>query len=118
MFGIGIVLGLVGTNWMFLTLCFLPEVIPYETFPLLLTESNTIVSGNCMHCYVFPTLLQTAGMFNGFTTSNLEYVKIRIVSYEHFKEFLKNIFQAVFVVVHLVAFIGLVPHIGSNVSCK
>jgi len=55
-FAIGILLGLVGTNYV-PNYVFLPQIIPYETFPLLLTDLPLfpiIVS-----CYVFPVLLQT-----------------------------------------------------------
>ncbi len=109
-FSIGILLGLIGTNWS-PYFVFLPEVIPYETFPLLMHQIPlfpVIVS-----LYVFPTLLQTSSMFNNYT-SNLEY-EDKNSFYEHFREFVKHIPSSLRGSA-FGAFIGLVPHIGANVS--
>ena len=111
-FAIGILLGLVGTNWS-PYFVFLPEVIPYETFPLLMHQIPlfpVIVS-----LYVFPTLLQTAGMFNNYS-SKLEY-EDRNSFGEHCVEFARNISSSLRGSA-LGAFIGLVPHIGANVSAN
>ena len=109
-FSIGILLGLIGTNWS-PYFVFLPEVIPYETFPLLMHQIPLFPV--IVALYVFPTLLQTAGMFNNYT-SNLEY-EDKNSFYEHLKEFLKHLPSSLRGSA-FGAFIGLVPHIGSNVS--
>lgn len=111
-FAIGILLGLVGTNWS-PYFVFLPEVIPYETFPLLMHQIPlfpVIVS-----LYVFPTLLQTAGMFKNYD-SKLEY-EDRNSFREHCVEFARNISSSLRGSA-FGAFIGLVPHIGANVSAN
>jgi putative tricarboxylic transport membrane protein len=109
-FSIGILLGLIGTNWS-PYFVFLPEVIPYETFPLLMHQIPLFPV--IVALYVFPTLLQTAGMFNNYT-SNLEY-EDKNSFYEHFREFCKHLPSSLRGSA-FGAFIGLVPHIGSNVS--
>ena len=111
-FAIGILLGLVGTNWS-PYFVFLPEVIPYETFPLLMHQIPlfpVIVS-----LYVFPTLLQTAGMFKNYD-SKLEYEDQNSFR-EHCVEFAHNISSSLRGSA-FGAFIGLVPHVGANVSAN
>ena len=111
-FAIGILLGLVGTNWS-PYFVFLPEVIPYETFPLLMHQIPlfpVIVS-----LYVFPTLLQTAGMFKNYD-SKLEYEDQNSFR-EHCVEFARNISSSLRGSA-FGAFIGLVPHVGANVSAN
>ena len=58
-----------------------------ETFPLLMHQIPLFPV--IVALYVFPTLLQTAGMFNNYT-SNLEY-EDKNSFYEHLKEFLKHL---------------------------
>ena len=109
-FAIGILLGLVGTNYV-PNYVFLPQIIPYETFPLLLTDLPLfpiIVS-----CYVFPVLLQTNKMFTGFNNTRKYVDNNRFV--EHIKTFVSNIFSSLRGSV-FGCFIGLVPHIGTGVA--
>ncbi len=109
-FAIGIFLGLIGTNWV-PNFVFLPQVIPYETFPILLTDLPlfpVIIS-----LYVFPVLLQTNEMFKGFNTNKKYEDKNHVV--EHFKEYGKNIISSLRGSA-FGCFIGLVPHIGASVS--
>ena len=111
-FTVGILLGLIGTNWS-PYFVFLPDVIPYETFPLLMHQIPlfpVIVS-----LYVFPTLLQTAGMFKNYS-STLEYEDRNSFS-EHCLEFARHISSSLRGSA-FGAFIGLVPHIGANVSAN
>ena len=65
-FALGIFLGLIGTNWV-PNFVFLPEVIPYETFPILLTDLPLFPV--IIALYVFPVLLQTNAMFKGYKTN-------------------------------------------------
>ena len=109
-FAIGILLGLVGTNWS-PYFVFLPEVIPYETFPLLMT--NIPLFPVIVSLYVFPTLLQTSSMFINYTAIR-EY-EDKNSFYDHCKEFLKHIPSSLRGSV-FGSFIGLVPHIGANIS--
>jgi putative tricarboxylic transport membrane protein len=109
-FGIGIVLALVGTQGSPYYV-FLPEVIPYETFPLLLT--NLPFFPLIISLYVFPVLLQTYKMFDGYE-SEKKYEDNNKFS-EHCKEFYKNISSSLRGSA-FGCFIGLVPHIGAAVS--
>jgi len=109
-FAIGIFLGLIGTNYV-PNFIFLPDIIPYQTFPLLLTDLPlfpVIIS-----LYVFPVLLQTNAMFTGFDTVKKYEDKNSFV--DHCKEFYKNIASSLRGSA-FGCFIGLVPHIGSSVS--
>ena len=108
-FSIGILLGLVGTNWSpdFL---FLPGIIPYETFPNLIHQIPLFPV--IVALYVFPTLLQTNSMFSKYSARDYEDSNS---FYEHVKEFVKHIPSSLRGSA-FGAFIGLVPHIGSNVS--
>ena len=109
-FAIGILLGLVGTNYV-PNYVFLPQIIPYDTFPLLLTDLPLfpiIVS-----CYVFPVLLQTYTMFEGFQTTQKYVDTNRFI--EHIKTFFTNISSS-FRGSIFGCFIGLVPHIGASVA--
>jgi putative tricarboxylic transport membrane protein len=109
-FAIGILLGLVGTNYV-PNYVFLPQIIPYETFPLLLTDLPLFPI--IISCYVFPVLLQTYSMFSGFDTKQKYIDNNRFV--EHIKEFVRNISSSLRGSV-FGCFIGLVPHIGSSVA--
>tara|TARA_R110000851_G_scaffold328638_1_gene499680 strand:+ start:25 stop:1386 length:1362 start_codon:yes stop_codon:yes gene_type:complete len=109
-FAIGILLGMIGTNYV-PNYVFLPQILPYETFPLLLTDLPLfpiIVS-----LYVFPVLLQTNAMFSGFHSKQKYIDNNRFV--EHIKEFAKNISSSLRGSV-FGCFIGLVPHIGASVA--
>ena len=109
-FSIGILLGLIGTNWS-PYFVFLPEVMPYETFPLLMHQIPLFPV--IVALYVFPTLLQTSSMFSTYT-ARIDY-EDKNSFYEHFKEFVKHIPSSLRGSA-FGAFIGLVPHIGANVS--
>ena len=109
-FTIGILLGMIGTNYV-PNYVFLPQILPYETFPLLLTDLPLfpiIVS-----LYVFPVLLQTNAMFSGFYSKQKYVDNNRFV--EHIKEFAKNISSSLRGSV-FGCFIGLVPHIGASIA--
>lgn len=109
-FALGIILGLVGTNWV-PNFVFLPQVIPYETFPILLTDLPLFPV--IIALYVFPVLLQTNAMFKGYAT-NKKYVDSNSFV-DHFKEYFKNILSSLRGSA-FGCFIGLVPHIGASVS--
>jgi putative tricarboxylic transport membrane protein len=109
-FAIGIFLGLVGTNYV-PNYVFLPQIIPYKTFPLLLTDLPLFPI--IISCYVFPVLLQTNAMFDGFTGSKKYVDNNRFI--EHIKQFAKNISSSLRGSV-FGCFIGLVPHIGASVA--
>ena len=109
-FALGIFLGLIGTNWV-PNFVFLPEVIPYETFPILLTDLPLFPV--IIALYVFPVLLQTNAMFKGYKTNRKYEDKNHFV--DHFKEYFQNIRSSLRGSV-FGCFIGLVPHIGASVS--
>ena len=109
-FSIGIFLGLIGTNWSPYFI-FLPEVIPYETFPSLMHQIPlfpVIVS-----LYVFPTLLQTSSIFVNYTAQKTYEDKNSFI--DHITEFIKHIPSSLRGSA-FGSFIGLVPHIGANIS--
>ena len=109
-FSIGFLLALIGQHdvpWFI----FLPDILPYETFPKLLLGLPlfpVIVS-----LYVFPILITTASQFKNYET-NILYKDNSPIS-DHFKEFYSNIRSALrgsFIG----SLVGLIPHVGTIVA--
>jgi putative tricarboxylic transport membrane protein len=107
LFGIGIFLALVGHNdipWF----VFLPQIIPYETFPKLL--GGLPLFPVIVSLYAFPLLLNSREQFKNFDLQK-NYIDNNPIR-DHIREFYKNI-RSAFRGGSWGCVLGFIPHMGT-----